>query len=62
MKSLFKDETLEDYILSSQAMIVSDVIQVIEALTVIYIVRSVSKMETEVAEHVKRDGGLVLVQ
>jgi len=59
-KSIFKDDTLENYIIESQALIVSDVIQIIEGLFVIYIVRNISKMETEVAKHVKRNGGIIL--
>jgi len=60
IRAAFDDGTLDDYIMSSQAMIISDVMQIIEGLFVIYIVKSISKMETDVAQHVKRNGGIIL--
>lgn len=60
LKSIFKDETIEDYLMSSKAMIISDIFQIIEALTVVYIVNSISKMENTIVEQAKLDGGLII--
>lgn len=46
-RTIFKDETLEEMIVSSQAMIISDVLQIIEAIVVILIVKRVSEMEKQ---------------
>lgn len=62
MKIAFKDETIEQILHGSQAIFFSDIMQIPEALLVIYIVKSISKMETTVAESIKRHGGLVLLK
>lgn len=62
MKTAFKQDTIEQIIDGSYAILISDIMQIPEALLVIYIVTSISKMEAAVAEGVKRKGGLVLLK
>ncbi len=60
LKTAFKDETIEQLIEGSQAMLVSDVMQIPEALLVILIVFQLSKMESKLALEVKNSGGNVV--
>lgn len=60
LKSAFKDETLEQIIVSSQAMLISDAFQIVETVVVIYLVHQVSKMESKMADEIKNSGGIVL--
>jgi hypothetical protein len=62
MKSAFKQDTIEQIIQGSQAILISDIMQIPEALLVIYIVSSIAKMETAIAEGLKRNGGIVLLK
>jgi len=59
-KTAFKDETIEQIIEGSQAMLISDGMQVPEALLVIFIVFQLSKMESRWAEEVTKSGGKVV--
>lgn len=60
MKTAFKDETIEQLIEGSQAILISDVMQIPEALLVILIVSQLSKMETKLAREVKKSGGNIV--
>ena len=60
MKTAFKDETIEQLIEGSQAMLISDVLQIPEALLVILIVFQLSKMETKLAKEVKKSDGNIV--
>lgn len=60
LKTAFKDETLEQLIESSQAILISDILQIPEALLVILIVYQLSKMESKLAEEVKKSGGHIV--
>ncbi|MEL4307056.1 DUF4328 domain-containing protein [Joostella sp. CR20] len=60
LKTAFKQDTIEDLINGSQAILYSDLIQIPEALLVILIVSKVSRMETMLAEEIKKGGGRVL--
>lgn len=57
LKSAFKSNTIEELIESSQAMLISDIFQVVEALLVILIVYNVSKMEKKLLSEVANFGG-----
>jgi hypothetical protein len=60
LKTAFKDETIEQLIENSQAILISDIIQIPEALLVILIVFQLSKMESKLAEEVKKHGGEIV--
>ena len=60
LKTVFKDDTVEQLIEGSQAMMISDIMQIPEALLVILIVFQLSKMETKLAEEVKKSGGNIV--
>jgi hypothetical protein len=60
MKTAFKDETIEQLMEGSQAMLISDVLQIPEALLVILIVFQLSKMETKLAKEVKKSDGNIV--
>lgn len=61
MKSAFDDnQTLEEIITASQAYMVSDVLQVIEAFFVIMIVNNMIEIEAKLADEVNRNGGDVV--
>lgn len=59
-KTVFKDQTLEELIDGARLIIVSDVMQVLEALLVILIVSKLSKMESKLATEVENSGGYVV--
>ncbi len=60
MKTAFKDETIEQLIEGSQAMLISDLLNISEALLVILIVFQLSKMETKLAREVEKSGGNIV--
>ncbi len=60
LKSVFRDETIEDLIQGSQALLVSDVMQIPEALLVIFIVKELSSMESKLAREIQLDGGVMV--
>lgn len=60
LKTAFKDDTIEQLIEGSQAMLVSDIMQIPEALLVILIVFQLSKMESKLALEVKKSGGNII--
>lgn len=62
LKSAFKTETIEQLIEGSQAMLLSDIMQIPEALLVVVIVFRISKMESKLAEEVKKTGGKVVLK
>ena len=51
-KTLWNAETIEDYIRSTEGYLVSDLLQIPEALLVIFIVSRVSGMENRMLEEV----------
>ncbi|MCO5263784.1 MAG: DUF4328 domain-containing protein [Lentimicrobium sp.] len=57
LKTAFKQDTIEQLIEGSVATKVSDIMQIPEALLVILVVNKLSKMETKLADEVKRSGG-----
>jgi hypothetical protein len=60
LKTAFKDETIEQLIEASQAILISGVMQILEALLVILIVFQLSKMESKLAKEVKKSGGNIV--
>jgi hypothetical protein len=60
LKTAFKDETIEQLIEGSQAILISDIMQIPEGLLVILIVFQISKMESKLAEEVKKSGGNIV--
>lgn len=62
LKSVFKDETIEELIEGSRAVLLSDFIQIPEALMVILIVRQLSQMESKLADEVRRSGGKIILK
>lgn len=61
MKSAFDDnQTIEEIITASQAYMVSDILQVIEAFFVIMIVNNMIDIEAKLADEINRNGGDVV--
>lgn len=60
LKTAFKTETIAQLIESSQAMILSDLVNIFEAFFVILIVFQLSKMESKLAVEIKQSGGKIL--
>jgi len=60
IKTAFKQDTIEQLIERSQATMISDIMQVPEAILVILIVYQLSKMETKLADEVKKSGGIIV--
>ena len=60
LKTAFKDETLDELISSAQVTMISDMMQIIEALLVIFIVTQISNMEAKLSEEVSLAGGKVI--
>lgn len=60
LKTAFKDSTIDQLIEGSQALIISDIMQIPEALLVILIVYKLSEMETKLATEVKKSGGNIV--
>lgn len=60
LKTAFKQDTIEQLIESSQASIVSDVLQIVEALLIITIVSKISKFETRLANEIENSGGAIV--
>ena len=60
IKNAFKQNTIEQLLEYSQVMMVSDFMQILEALLVIWIVLQLSKMETRLAHEVKKSGGIII--
>jgi|TARA_B110000967_G_C18829663_1_gene533347 hypothetical protein len=54
LKTAFKEDTIEQLIESTEATLISDILQVPEALLVILIVHKLSKMESKLAYEVKK--------
>lgn len=53
LKTAFKQDTIEQLIESSEAIIISDIMQIPEAFLVILIVTKISRMESRLAEGIK---------
>jgi hypothetical protein len=53
---VLEQDTIEQIIESSKAVLIADVMQIPEALLVILIVFKLSKMEMKLAEEVKKSG------
>ena len=62
LKTAFKQDTIEQLIKSSEAILISDIMQIPEALLVIIIVYKLSEMETKLADEVKKSGGKIVYQ
>ncbi len=62
LKTAFKEDTIEQLIESSQAMIFSDVLQIPETLLVILIVRQLSVFESKLAGEVIKSGGKIMAK
>lgn len=60
LRAAFKQETINQLIDSSEATIISDIIQIAEALLIILIVHKLSKIELKLAEEVEKSGGTIL--
>lgn len=60
MKSAFKEDTIEQLIISTKAYMISDLLEIPEALLIIFIISRISKMETKLATEIKELGGVVL--
>ncbi|MCQ0113045.1 DUF4328 domain-containing protein [Zhouia amylolytica] len=60
LRTVFKAETVEQLIEGSQALLLSDFMQIPEALLVILIVFQLSKMETKLAKEVQQAGGNII--
>ncbi len=60
LKFVFKQDTIQQLIKYSEATLISKMIQIPEALLVIFIVYKLSKMETKLADEVKKIGGNIL--
>ena len=60
LKTAFKDDTIEQLIEGSEAILISDIMQVPEGLLVILIVSQLSKMESKLAKELKKSGGKIV--
>ncbi|WP_170073234.1 DUF4328 domain-containing protein [Mongoliibacter ruber] len=60
LRTAFKQDTIEQLIESSTATLISDIMQIPEGLLVIFIVYKLSKMETKLADEVKKSGGNIV--
>ena len=60
LKTAFKDETIEQLIEASQATLISDSMQIPEALLVVLIVSKLSKIELKLAEEIEKSGGNIV--
>lgn len=60
LQTVFKQDTIEQLIEISEATLISDIMQIPEALLVILIVYKLSKMETKLADEVKKSGGNIV--
>lgn len=60
MKTMFNDETLEELIRSTEIMMLSDGVGVLEAASVIFLVWTIGKMENAMATGIQSNGGTVL--
>lgn len=60
LRTLFKDETLEDLIYSTQLTLWSDGLQVLEGAALVYVVWAIGKMEAGMARGVVEHGGTVV--
>lgn len=58
--SSFKQSEIEKGINDLWAILVSDILQIPEAILVVYLVYQLSKMESKLADEVKKSGGNVL--
>ena len=62
LRAAFKEDTVNHLIEGSMASLISDALQILEALLVIIIVSGISKMETKLAGVVKKSGGNIIVK
>ena len=60
LRTAFKQDTIEQMIEGSRAVLISDIMQIPEALLVVLIVYKLSKMETILTQKVKESGGVVV--
>ncbi|MFV0305539.1 MAG: DUF4328 domain-containing protein [Moheibacter sp.] len=60
LKTAFKQDTIEQLIESSEATLISNILEVPEALLVILIVYKLSKMESKLANEVRKSGGNIV--
>lgn len=54
-------ESVEEMIESSHVLMISDTLQIVEAFLVILIVTQLSRMESVLAEEVKKSGGTIIL-
>lgn len=59
LRTAFKNDTIEQLIEGSQAIMISDIMQIPEAILVILIVQNISKMESKLANEIKTGGNTV---
>lgn len=57
LKTAFKQDTIEQLIESSEAILISDILHIPEALLIIFIVYKLSRIETKLADKIKKSGG-----
>ena len=60
LQTAFKQDTIEQLIESSEATLISNIMQIPEALLVVLIVYKLSKMESKLAYEVKKSGGNIV--
>ena len=60
LRTAFKQDTIAQLIESSQAVMISDIMQIPEALLVILIVHNLSGMESKLAREIKKSGGNIV--
>ena len=60
LKTAFEQDTIDQLIESSQAALLSDILQIPEAILVMVIVYKLSQMETKLADEVENAGGRVV--
>ncbi len=60
LKTAFKEDTIEEIITGTEAMLISDLIQIPEALMVVLIVRKLSSLEAKLANEIVKSGGKVV--
>ena len=62
LRLAFNTYTVEQLLESSKAIALSDIMQIAEANLVILIVTRLSKMESKLADRVKKAGGTIVIK
>lgn len=60
IRTFFAEETIENYIYSSEVTLLSNTLQILEAFLVILIVQNITKMEGKLIAEVEKGGGTVI--